>query len=382
MKILIITFTKGINPGTFMQALGVKTAFQKAFPNSTIHFLDFPDFKQNKIIQTPVKRSLYTLFLQKLYAAIRLIAYHKAYKKTFTLTPFQTDLFNYQADIVNKLDEYDIISVGSDTILEEACINSNIGINWLPFPNLKAKKIFFAASASPANFSLTPQQKEILSSSLANLKYIGIRDNLTINFLTKKLNIDLTKIHKQPDPTFYLDVNTFSLPQAYTKKLIGKKIALYNFNINFPYRKELASLLKEKGYTLVSTFYNPYVDIQIATVDAFGWAGLFKYYHLIVTERFHDSVFGLRNCKPVIAIDWDSNRFANQGDSKTFRLLEDYNLTDLHFNLSQSSNLNPIEKAIEKLDVIFDAQKVNQINVNYIQKANILLQEIKESIIK
>ena len=90
----------------------------------------------------------------------------------------------------------------------------------------------------------------------------------------------------------------------------------------------------------------------------------------------------LRNCKPVIAIDWDSNRFANQGDSKTFRLLEDYDLTDLHFNLSQSSNLNPIEKAIEKLDVIFDAQKVNQINVNYIQKANILLQEIKESIIK
>lgn len=365
-----------------MQALGVKTAFQKAFPNATIHFLDFPDFKQNKGIQTSTKRSLSTLFLQKLYAAIRLVAYNKAYKQTFTLTSFQTDLFNYQPDIVNKLNEYDIISVGSDTILEEVCINGNIGINWLPFPNLKAKKIFFAASASPANFSLTAQQKEILISSVSNLKYIGIRDNLTINYLTNHLNINAASINKQPDPTFYLDVNTFTLPKRYAKQLAGKKIALYNFNINFPYRKELAHLLKKKGYTLVSTFYNPYVDIQVATVDAFGWAGLFKHCHLIVTERFHDSVFGLRNCKPVIAIDWDKNRFANKGDSKTFRILEDYNLTDLHFNLSQSSNLQPIEEAIDKLDTIFDAQKINQINLQYIQRADTLLKEIKESILK
>lgn len=382
MKILIITFTKGINPGTFMQALGVKTAFQKAFPNATIHFLDFPDFKRNNGIQTFTKRSLSTLFLQKLYAAIRLIAYNKAYKRTFTLTPFQTDLFNYQPDIVNKLSEYDIISVGSDTILEEACINDNIGINWLPFPNLKAKKIFFAASASPANFSLTAQQKEILTSSISNLKYIGIRDNLTTNYLTNQLNINVASINKQPDPTFYLDVNTFTLPKRYAKRLTGKKIALYNFNINFPYRKELAHLLKKKGYTLVSTFYNPYVDIQVATVDAFGWAGLFKHCHLIVTERFHDSVFGLRNCKPVIAIDWEKKRFANKGDSKTFRILEDYNLTDLHFNLSQSSNLQPIEEAIDKLDTIFDAQKINQINLKYIQRADTLLEKIKGSILK
>ncbi len=33
-----------------------------------------------------------------------------------------------------------------------------------------------------------------------------------------------------------------------------------------------------------------------------------------------------RNCKPVIAIDWDKERFSENNDSKTVKLLEEYNL--------------------------------------------------------
>ena len=45
MKILIITFTSGVNPGTIMQALGVQTAMKSLWPDAQVDFLDFPDFK-------------------------------------------------------------------------------------------------------------------------------------------------------------------------------------------------------------------------------------------------------------------------------------------------------------------------------------------------
>ena len=47
MKILIITFTSGNNPGTFMQGLGVQTAMKRLYPTAQIDFLKFPDFKVN-----------------------------------------------------------------------------------------------------------------------------------------------------------------------------------------------------------------------------------------------------------------------------------------------------------------------------------------------
>ena len=49
MKILIVTFTGGVNPGTIMQAIGVQTAFKQLYSNARIEFLDFPDFKRGKL---------------------------------------------------------------------------------------------------------------------------------------------------------------------------------------------------------------------------------------------------------------------------------------------------------------------------------------------
>ena len=49
MRILIITFTGGVNPGTFMQALGVKTAMTRIFPDAEVDYLNFPDFKCSNI---------------------------------------------------------------------------------------------------------------------------------------------------------------------------------------------------------------------------------------------------------------------------------------------------------------------------------------------
>lgn len=51
MRILIITFTGGVNPGTFMQALGVKTAMTRIFPDAEVDYLNFTDFKRGKALE-------------------------------------------------------------------------------------------------------------------------------------------------------------------------------------------------------------------------------------------------------------------------------------------------------------------------------------------
>lgn len=53
---------------------------------------------------------------------------------------------------------------------------------------------------------------------------------------------------------------------------------------------------------------------------------MFRYIDMAVTERFHDTVFSLRNCKPGIAIDWNEKRFSKDGFSKTQNILAQYGL--------------------------------------------------------
>lgn len=356
MKILIVTFTTGLNPGTFMQALGVQTAMNQFWPKAEVEFLNFPDFKRGGIGIRGKKDGFIHTFLQKSFAIYRLLKYCRMRKECFKYSK-PIDLFNYSMEQASFIRDYDLVVIGSDTILEKAYSEvGKIGLNWMP---LDVKKIYFAASASPAIFEPKDDLKGVASEAL----YIGLRDNLTVKFFKDKLEIPAERIIKQPDPSYFLDISKFKLSNRLAKKIKkGRKYALYNFNSNFPLRKELADMLRSLSYQVVTTSYNPYADICFDTIDAREWAGVFPLMDIVVTERFHDSVFALRNEKPVIAIDWDPNRFSSEGDSKTLRILEDYGLEEYHFNLANSNNLDIIVDAVKRIELCFDKARVADVN--------------------
>lgn len=372
MKILIITFTGGVNPGTFMQALGVQTALKKIYPQANIEYLKFPDFKRGKLMVCGRSDSLWHIFLQKGYAAYRLMKYRNLRKKHFNYTQ-EIDLFDYPNMSVEWIRKYDMVVIGSDTILEQAYNESGkIGLNWMP---LDVPKIYFAASASPANFVPNKDLKSVVEKA----KFIGLRDNLTICFFKDQLGISTDRLVKQPDPSYFLDIEQFQLNEHLKSRIkSGEKYVLYNFNSNFPHRKELADKLRTLGYKVVSTAYNPYADICFGTVNAYEWAGVFPLMDLVVTERYHDSVFALRNCKPVIVIDWENKRFSSKGDSKTYRILEDYDLTTYHFNNAESLDLTLICNAIKNVDTVFNPVHVKQKNDFYVESASIILSQIEK----
>lgn len=371
MNILIITFTSGNNPGTYMQGLGVQTAMKKLYPKAQVDFLKFPDFKAN-IGVIDKKAKLWHTVRQKATSAYRLMKYNQLRKRTMNFTQ-SIDLFNYTKDDETIIRQYDLVVIGSDTILEQAYgSDGRIGLNWMP---LDVRKIYFAASASPATF----EPKEDLKKVASRADFISLRDNLTIDFFVNKLGINKERIIKQPDPSYFLDINKFSLSAKQQNKLRkGRKYVLYNFMSNFPLRKNLADALRELGYTVVSTAYNPYADICLDTVDAYEWTGVFKLMDLIVTERFHDSVFGLRNERPVIAIDWDPVRFSKNGDSKTLRILEDYNHEHLHFNLCEKTDISVVIDAVRNINKLFDLRKVKEVNAMQQKSIDTILEQIKE----
>ena len=372
MKILIITFTSGVNPGTIMQALGVQTAMKSLWPAAQVDFLNFPDFKSGGISVRGKKDGIVNTIKQKSFAAYRFMKYIKLRKKHFHYSE-KVDLFDYTEAQIAFIKEYDIAVIGSDTILEQAYSQGGmIGLNWMP---LHIKKIYFAASASPANFEPTDELKKVANEAL----FIGLRDELTIKYFIDKLGIDKDRIIKQPDPSYFLDISNFKLSRRYAKRFTPeKKYALYNFNSNFTHRRALADLIREKGYVVVSTAYNPYADICIDTIDAFEWAGVFPLVDIVVTERFHDSVFALRNEKPVIAIDWEPSRFAKGGDSKTLLILEEYGLKDNHFNLCHSNQLTDISSALDKIESSFNIDKVRETNIKMRKKLNEIMAMIKQ----
>ena len=378
MKILVITFSRGLNPGTFMQAYGVRTGLLKIFPNAEINYLSFPDFKWDKG-KRGKKDFIGHVLLQKAFAAYRLLKYRKLEQQVYSYTP-TIDLFDYDIDKAKSiLRKYDLVVVGSDTILEKVTGGSQqLGLNWGSSELCNAPHVFFAASASPANFANDKSLLERLKLIADKFIYIGLRDGLTVDLFTNKMKVHAT-VYKQPDPSYYLDINEFQLPEHYARKLKGKKIAFYNFSPNFPYRKELADLIRGKGYTVISSVYNPYADIKIDTIGPKEWAGIFRYCDIVITERFHDSLFALRNCKPVIAIDWEKDRFSSTGDSKTYRILKDYDLQNYHFILEDKNQLASIIDKIPQLMSDFDTAHIIRKNEEYTTLAMNLLKVIKQN---
>lgn len=356
MKILIITYYKELNPGTFLQAYGVQYAWRKKYPEAEIEYLNYSSVNKSFEYDTTIPNAPMT-FLQKVIHVInnkrRLRKFTKAQEncfikgeKVFSLFPNERD----KNETIEYLNQYDIISVGSDTILELAEVDDNLGIMWVP-EVVSAKKVFFAASGDSCNNLYKDSALfERLSNIVSRFSYIGIRDNVTINFLNNELKIPSGRIIKQPDPTFFLPLNLFHIEERKVNSFPKNgKTVFYHFDRRFTYRKDLANILKANGYYLVTTEYDPDADCSLGAVTPFEFAAIFKHVDYVLTERFHDTVFSMRWQTPVITVDWRKTVINTEGGSKRLSILEDFGCTECHLQLFDEDDL---PKAVEKLKTL------------------------------
>lgn len=271
MKILIITYSREVNPGTFLQAYGVQYAFGKLFPDAQIDLLKHKRLYSvtgKKNIDGGVVEKIDFAFLKgKALAIPRRLKYEFAYKAKFDLTEQEYGLFEYdENDFRQFAESYDLIVVGSDTILTQLRQNERYGLMWLL--GIDTNKVLFAASAAPANYDLTSEEQEMLYDSFSSFKMLGVRDNVTFKLLSAKIGLG-NAVNIMFDPTFLIPSTEFSLPSLYRHKLERirkyKKIALVNFGNKYHNKQYITELVKGLGYYTISTLYNQWTDCNLVT---------------------------------------------------------------------------------------------------------------------
>lgn len=386
MKILIITYSREVNPGTFLQAYGVQYVFHQLYPEAEIDLIKHKRMysiaaeKKNANVKNESKLSF---FKAKARAIPRRLKYEWAYRTKFHLTEREFDFFGYDdAEFKAFAEGYDLIVVGSDTILINLEKNGHYGLMWLR--GIDTQKILFAASAAPANFVLNEQQKHDLHESFSSFKLLGVRDRVTEHLIKDEIGMG-DKVYTQYDPTYLIPESEFSLPYLTKMKLESirkhKKIALVNFSVTgCPFKKEMTEFLKRQGYYTISTLYNEWADSNLMSLSPFGWAAMFRYVDLTVTERFHDSVFTLRNGKPVVAIDWNSGRFSKDGFSKTQNLLSLYGLDCNHFIATSLEEAKMVMAYIKEIPVEKQINSIKRKNRQIKEEYGNLLQKIQYSL--
>lgn len=353
MNIGILTYFGDLNFGTNLQAYSTMMSVKKTFPGANVEIVPIHSFKN---VNRPYLSDL------------TLISLYRDFVRISKYSRFVKNELHVENDVIIKetttgLDfirsrNYDRIYVGADTLLEldrhEKAGFNDLTFYWLG-DSIPSKQYLLAASSKNAFYStLTPIQKEQLAKYVPNYSGIYVRDtpskDLVCNF------VDREKVRIVPDPTFAYDID-YKYVDDYVKR---RKLDLSNAILIHGYRDDaylpgFVKLAKEKGYTIVSLRPARWADIEINDVGPREHAGIFKYFKCVITHRFHDTVFCLKNSTPVVVSLPAPNLADEKGESKHSTLLDFFGLTDLcltndKFTITPEILLRNMEEVLVKWD--------------------------------
>jgi polysaccharide pyruvyl transferase WcaK-like protein len=249
--------------------------------------------------------------------------------------------------------QYDLIVVGSDTVLQflpSHFRQDSVPPYWLP-PEIGCKKAMCAASAGVLTLDqLSSNQREACKKSINSFDLVSLRDDSTFA-LMKDLGLkDESKIEMVSDPTF-----AYEIDYTYREKLMqernidfSKPTVLLHLWRFFKPAKELAAYYKSKGFQVLLLGPAKYGDLCLTDISPFEWAGIFRDCRLVVTGRFHDTLFSLKNLTPVVSVACHKSVVTNNGLSKYFSLLKLFGLHNT--NYIDGVGMDDVDSAIQITD--------------------------------
>ena len=362
MKIGLLTYFGDLNCGTNMQALSTFLALKKVYPHDAVEIIPFHGFRAR-------------MLPYKTFSPVNLWNDMKRFMKYHD---FKRKQLHVAGDIVIKdVDKalqyiasrnYDVIYVGADTLLELDKLTpgyDGISAYWLK--DIKAKKVLIAASSKNVAFEkLSPKQKADLKIAANQFSYIGVRDRATVALFEHLIN-DHDKIEYIPDPTFTYDID-YSYVDNYLKKkgvtLPSKSVFIQFYGDDY-WLNDVAKDLKGRGYTIVTNRGVSWSDIVLIDMSPLEQVGLYRYMDFVITHRFHDGVFCMKNLTSVLIYVKSSKEMMVGGESKHISLLKDFNLYPHGFlgACDSKNGLKDVLTSIEEEKKVFDKEQINLILV-------------------
>ena len=358
MKIGLLTYYGDLNCGTNMQALSTLQAIKKVYPQDEVEIVPFHGFRARMM---PYKTFSPKLMWDDV----------KRFKKYFD---FKKNLLHVRHDVIIKDVEaalqyiasrkYDVIYVGADTLLELDRLKpgyDGISAYWLK--DIKAKKVVIAASSKNVKYEdLTDKQKADMRIAANQFSYIGVRDRATLSLFKQVAeNKDIEYI---PDPTFTYDID-YTYIDAYLKKkkvVIPKQAVFIQFYGDDYWLADVAKNLKCHGYTLITNRGVDWSDIVLVDMSPLEQVGLYKYMSFVVTHRFHDGVFCMKNHTPALIYVKRSKEMMTGGESKHVSLLKDFGLYPQAFlgALDSKEGLKNVWESYQDTMRVFDEKRVEE----------------------
>lgn len=359
MKIGLLTYYGDLNCGTNMQALATFQAIKKVYPLDDVEIIPFHGFRAR-------------MLPYKTFSPVNLWNDMKRFMKYHD---FKRKQLHVAGDIVIKdVDKalqyiasrnYDVIYVGADTLLElDKLAPGYDGISAYWLKDIKAKKVLIAASSKNVAFEkLSPKQKVDLKTAANQFSFVGVRDRATVNLFEHLLN-NPEKIEYIPDPTFTYDID-YAYVDNYLKKkgvTLPSKSVFIQFYGNDYWLNDVAKDLKQKGYTLVTNRGVSWSDIVLIDMSPLEQVGLYRYMDFVITHRFHDGVFCMKNHTPALVYVKRGKEMMTGGESKHISLLKDFGLYPQAFlgALDAKEGLRNVWESYKGTQKVFDETKIEQ----------------------
>jgi Polysaccharide pyruvyl transferase len=331
LKIGILTYIKEfMNLGTNMQSFCTQQAIRNIYPTAQVELIDYLPWK-------PAMRPyLSHISIESLKNdVLRIVKYKNFFKDNLTLSGNRLVSANLHdaIEFINK-QNYDAIYVGADTVLElRGSQGDQLTAYWLD-EGIRSTKFLIAASSHNVTFeSLSDPQKLRIQKTIKDFSLLGVRDDATFRLISHFLPPGDTRLRMIPDPTFTYDIN-YSHAERYVRMKglrFDKPVVCLHLVRDSHWASQLAGEFRKAGYIIASLRPAHYADLLLTDLSPFEQMGIYRYFDLLITHRFHDSIFCLKNLTPLIVFHERPTDVTPYGESKNQTLMKSFALEKTNY---------------------------------------------------
>jgi len=354
-KLRILTFHHIPNNGAFLYAYSLVNQLKASFSSCDVKIIDY------KTTGLALYENLKSF---KLFPKEPLF-YYKRNRLWATFLETQLDLDKSLPRFSGQKQVQRYFSRTSDALLvgmDVWCIINGTprprfpNIYWLP-EKTKIPKLAYGVSAYNSDRSLIETYGKEITTYLNNFDVIGSRDRFTHEMVLKYRTRTSGLVERVPDPTFLCNIPKTGVAELVTSLGVdlNRPVLGLLLSRNDQLSERICSHFRAKGYQVLAlSMYNPHCDINLGhKLNPFQWAELFGYLSFCISDRFHGTVFCIKNEIPFISLE---NERIPREQSKLYDLLMDFGLTSCYERLHDDKNsdsriisrINQIEGAWEK----------------------------------
>lgn len=363
----ILTYHHVINEGAVLQAYAQAKALKIVFPDDQVEIVDYRAKSREQQEIFGIVRGLKKGIRE---GATRYRRYRKIKKFVSAALPLSkdkavTDDYGTAVEFINGK-SYDAMFVGSDEVWKVTSDGARNfpNIYWLG-EQLEMRKFALAASGNKTDpQNLTKTTNEMMKAMLSGFDLIGVRDDHTWDMVIRQ-GVSRGLIHKVPDPTWSLEMGeNDGLGVRLERQGIDlrRPIAVMLFSSESRVMGRISEIsykiLKELDYQVASlSSYNRYVDYDLRGLfDPLEWAHVFRLLSFCLTDRFHGTIFALKNRVPFLTLDHQKHYITNK--SKTKDLLEVFELNDRLVDLNMRYTQENFDEIMRRGLLIYDIESI------------------------